>query len=160
MALADLWSEADLVSLHVPLTRETRGIAGGRAFEAMKPGSWLVNTARGPVVDLDSLLGALDSGRLEAAALDVLPKEPPVADHAVLRHPRVLLTPHAAFYSREGERELRRKAAQNLVDWAQTGRPTYVVVEGSSSPRPSAQIGRETVSSPSPRPSPKGEGEK
>jgi D-3-phosphoglycerate dehydrogenase len=67
----------------------------------------------------------------------VLPNEPPVADHAVLRHPRVLLTPHAAFYSREGERELRRKAAQNLVDWAQKGRPTYVVVEGQRSPFPS-----------------------
>jgi len=48
----------------------------------------------------------------------------------VLGHPRVLLTPHAAFYSVEGERELRRKAAQNLVDWARTGRPTYVVSEG------------------------------
>jgi D-3-phosphoglycerate dehydrogenase len=60
----------------------------------------------------------------------VLPIEPPPPEHPVLRHPRVLLTPHAAFYSAEGERELRRKAAQNLVDWARTGRPTYVVVEG------------------------------
>ncbi len=128
--LADLWRESDLVSLHVPLTDETRGIAGAQAFEAMRPGSWLVNTARGPVADLDAVLAALDSGRLEGAALDVLPKEPPEADHPVLRHPRVLLSPHAAFYSREGERELRLKAAQNLIDWARKGRPTYVVVEG------------------------------
>lgn len=132
VALADLWRESDLVSLHVPLTAETRGIAGARAFSAMKPGSWIVNTARGPVVELSELLSALDSGRLEGAALDVLPKEPPEADHPVLRHPRVLLSPHAAFYSRQGERELRRKAAQNLIDWARTGRPTYVVVEGRS----------------------------
>jgi D-3-phosphoglycerate dehydrogenase len=129
---ADVWREADLVSLHVPLTAETRAIAGAKALDAMRPGSWLVNTARGPVVDLNAVLAALDSGRLQAAALDVLPKEPPEADHPVLRHPRVLLSPHAAFYSRQGERELRRKAAQNLIDWARTGRPTYVVVEGRS----------------------------
>jgi D-3-phosphoglycerate dehydrogenase len=125
-----LWREADLVSLHVPLNAETRGLAGAAALGSMKPGSWLVNTARGAVADLDAVLAALDSGRLDGAALDVLPKEPPEADHPVLRHPRVLLSPHAAFYSRQGERELRRKAAQNLVDWARTGRPTYVVVEG------------------------------
>lgn len=130
VTLADLWRESDAVSLHVSLTAETRGIAGARAFDAMRPGSWLVNTARGPVADLDAVLAALDSGRLEGAALDVLPKEPPEADHPVLRHPRVLLSPHAAFYSKEGERELRRKAAQNLIDWARKGRPTYVVVEG------------------------------
>jgi len=127
-----LWAESDVLSLHVPLTAETRGIADARAFAAMKPGSWLVNTARGPVADLNGVLAALESGRLEGAALDVLPKEPPEADHPVLRHPRVLLSPHAAFYSREGEHELRRKAAQNLIDWARTGRPTYVVVEGRS----------------------------
>jgi len=125
-----LWREADLVSLHVPLSEETRGLAGSRALGSMKPGSWLVNTARGAVADLDAVLAALDSGRLDGAALDVLPKEPPEADHPILRHPRVLLSPHAAFYSRQGERELRRKAAQNLIDWAKTGRPTYVVVEG------------------------------
>lgn len=127
---ASLWREADLVSLHVPLTAETRGIANAAALGAMKEGSWLVNTARGAVANLDHVLAALDSGRLGGAGLDVLPKEPPVGDHAVLRHPRVLLSPHAAFYSRQGERELRRKAAQNLIDWARTGRPTYVVVEG------------------------------
>jgi D-3-phosphoglycerate dehydrogenase len=149
VARDELFREADLVSLHVPLNDETRHLASARTLGLMKPGSWLVNTARGAVVDVDAVLAALDSGRLDAAALDVLPKEPPVADHALLRHPRVLLTPHAAFYSTEGERELRRKAAQNLVDWARTGRPTYVVVEGNSapSPRPSpigeAGIGRE-----------------
>jgi D-3-phosphoglycerate dehydrogenase len=130
VAAEALWREADVVSLHVPLNDETRGLAGAGALGSMKPGSWLVNTARGAVADLDAVLAALDSGRLDGAALDVLPKEPPEADHAVLRHPRVLLTPHAAFYSSQGERELRRKAAQNLIDWAQKGRPTYVVVEG------------------------------
>jgi phosphoglycerate dehydrogenase-like enzyme len=125
-----LFREADVLSLHVPLNDETRGIANRRTLGLMKRGSWLVNTSRGAVANVDDVLAAVDSGQLDAAALDVLPKEPPEADHALLRHPRVLLTPHAAFYSAEGEKELRRKAAQNLVDWARTGRPTYVVVEG------------------------------
>jgi D-3-phosphoglycerate dehydrogenase len=89
-----------------------------------------VNTSRGAVANVDAVLAALDSGQLDGAGLDVLPQEPPAPNHAILRHPRVVLTPHAAFYSAEGEKELRRKAAQNLIDWARTGRPTYVVVEG------------------------------
>ncbi len=125
-----LFREADLVSLHVPLNDETRGMVGSRLLALMKAGSFLVNTARGSVVNLDQLLEALDSRHLAGAGLDVLPKEPPEADHPVLRHPRVLLSPHAAFYSIEGEKELRRKAAQNLIDWVRTGRPTYVVSEG------------------------------
>jgi D-3-phosphoglycerate dehydrogenase len=130
VSLDALFREADIVSLHVPLNEETRGIANARMLGLMKRGSWLVNTARGAVANLDDVLAAVDSGVLDGAALDVLPQEPPAADHPLLRHPRVLLSPHAAFYSSEGETELRRKAAQNLVDWARTGRPTYVVVEG------------------------------
>jgi phosphoglycerate dehydrogenase-like enzyme len=126
----ELFRRADIVSLHVPLTDETRGLVDARLLSLMKKGSYLVNTARGAVVVVDDVLAALDSGRLDGAALDVLPKEPPEADHPILRHPRVLLSPHAAFYSLEGERELRTKAAQNLVDWASSGRPRYVVVEG------------------------------
>jgi phosphoglycerate dehydrogenase-like enzyme len=126
----ELFRKADIVSLHVPLNDETRGLVDGRLIGLMKKGSYLVNTARGGVVVLDDVLAALDSGRLDGAAFDVLLQEPPEPAHALLRHPRTLLTPHAAFYSVEGERELRRKAAQNLIDWATTGRPRYVVVEG------------------------------
>ncbi len=132
----ELFAQCDVLSLHVPLSAETRGIANAAAFAAMKRGSWVVNTARGAVVDVDALLAALDAGHLEGAALDVLPKEPPEADHPVVRHPRVMLSPHAAFYSAPAERELRTKAARNLVDWARTGRPTYVVVEGRNEPAP------------------------
>jgi D-3-phosphoglycerate dehydrogenase len=99
-------------------------------LDLMQPGSILINTARGAVVDSDDLIDALESGRLDAVGLDVLPTEPPPRDHPLLTHPRALLTPHAAFYSDAAEVELRRKAAQNLVDWARTGRPQYVVVEG------------------------------
>jgi D-3-phosphoglycerate dehydrogenase len=130
VSLEDCFRQADVLSLHVPLNDETRHLADARRIGAMKPGSFLVNTSRGAVVDVNAVLAALDSGILEAAALDVLPIEPPPAEHPVLRHPRVLLSPHAAWYSLEGEQELRRKAAQNLIDWARTGRPTYVVVEG------------------------------
>jgi D-3-phosphoglycerate dehydrogenase len=96
----------------------------------MKRGSWLVNTARGAVVDIDAVLAALDQGVLDGAALDVLPTEPLDADHRLARHPRTLLSPHAAFYSAEAEIEMRRKAALNIVQWAQTGRPMYAVVQG------------------------------
>jgi D-3-phosphoglycerate dehydrogenase len=130
VGLAELFGQADAVSLHVPLTDETRAMVNAALLGRMKPGSILVNTARGAVVDLEDLVAALASGRLDGAALDVLPQEPPPAGHALLSNPRVLLTPHAAFYSVAAERELRRKAAQNLLDWARTGRPTYVVVEG------------------------------
>jgi phosphoglycerate dehydrogenase-like enzyme len=134
VSLEALFRESDVVSPHVPLNDDTRGMVNARMLALMKPGSWLVNTARGSVVNLEHVLAALDSGRLDGAGLDVLPKEPPGEDHPVLRHPRVLLSPHAAFYSSEGEKELRRKAAQNLIDWARTGRPTYVVIEGKPPP--------------------------
>jgi D-3-phosphoglycerate dehydrogenase len=126
----ELFRKADIVSLHVPLNDETRGLVDARLLSLMEKGSFLVNTARGAVVRVDDVLAALESGGLEGAALDVLPQEPPAAGHPILAHPRALLTPHAAFYSIDGERELRTKAAQNLIDWARSGRPRYVVVEG------------------------------
>jgi phosphoglycerate dehydrogenase-like enzyme len=129
--LDELFRGADVLSLHVPLTDETRGMVNTRLLDFMRPGSMLVNTARGAVVNSDDLLAALESARLDGAALDVLPEEPVKPNHPLLKHPRVLLTPHAAFYSVEAEQELRRKAAQNLIDWAKSGRPSYVVVEGS-----------------------------
>jgi D-3-phosphoglycerate dehydrogenase len=124
-----LFRQSHVVSLHVPLTDETRQMVDRHRLAQMPRGSYLVNTARGPVLDLDAVLEALDNGHLAGAALDVLPQEPPPKGHPVLGHPRVLLTPHSAFYSVEAEEELRRKMAVNVVDWAQKGRPTYVVVE-------------------------------
>lgn len=126
----ELFTQADAISLHVPLNDETRGMVNASLLNLMKPGSVLVNTARGAVVNIDDLLSALDAGRLDGAALDVLPVEPPATDSRIVQHPRVLLSPHAAFYSVVADKELRRKAAQNLIDWAQNGRPSYVVIEG------------------------------
>jgi D-3-phosphoglycerate dehydrogenase len=99
-----------------------------------KRGSFLVNTARGAVVDVDAALAALDAGTLAGLGLDVLPVEPVPAGSRLLGHPRVIVTPHAAFFSVESERELRRKSAQNIVTWLKTGRPDYVVAAGTRRP--------------------------
>jgi D-3-phosphoglycerate dehydrogenase len=130
VSLEQLFRESDAISVHVPLTEETRGIVNAKLLALMKPTSVLVNTSRGAVVNVDDLLAALNAGQLDSAALDVLPVEPPPLDSPLLAHPRVLLTPHAAYYSAESQPEMRRKAAQNLIDWARRGRPTYVVVAG------------------------------
>jgi len=127
--LADLFAQSDVVSLHTPLNDETRGMIDARVLGRMRPGSFLVNTARGAVVNIDDLLSAVDSGILAGAGLDVLPVEP-VADSRLLGHPKLILTPHAAFFSVQSEVELRRKAAQNIVTWVKTGRPDYVVAKG------------------------------
>jgi D-3-phosphoglycerate dehydrogenase len=127
--LPELFARSSAVTLHMPLTDATRALVGSDLVGRMPPGSYVVNTARGGLVDLDALLEGLESGRLAGVALDVLPQEPPPDDHPLLSHPRALITPHVAWYSAEAEAELRRKAAQNIVDWAQTGRPTYPVAE-------------------------------
>jgi D-3-phosphoglycerate dehydrogenase len=129
-SLEEVFSESLLVSLHPPLTDETRGFIDRNLLERMPDGSYLVNTARGGLVVIDDLLWALEEGLLAGAGLDVLPQEPPPQDHPLLSNPNVILTPHAAFYSVEAEQEVRRKAAQNVVAWAREGRPLYPVVEG------------------------------
>ncbi len=129
-----LFEQADAVSIHCLLNDETRGLVGADLLRRMKPGSYLVNTARGAVIDLDGLTQVVAENRLAGVGLDVLPVEPVPVDHPLLADPRVLFTPHAAFYSAESEVELRRKAAQNIVSWMQTGRPDYPVVVGSRRP--------------------------
>jgi D-3-phosphoglycerate dehydrogenase / 2-oxoglutarate reductase len=129
-SLEEVFSESLVVSLHPPLTDETRGFIDRDLLERMPDGSYLVNTARGGLVVMDDLLWALEEGPLAGAGLDVLPQEPPPQDHPLLSNPNVILTPHAAFYSLEAEEEVRRKAAQNVVAWAREGRPLYPVVEG------------------------------
>jgi D-3-phosphoglycerate dehydrogenase len=128
--LEEVFSESLVVSLHPPLTEETRGFIDRDLLGRMPEGSYLINTARGGLVVMDDLLWALEEGPLAGAALDVLPHEPPPPDHPLLSNPNVILTPHAAFYSLEAEEEVRCKAAQNVVSWAREGRPLYPVVEG------------------------------
>ena len=128
-----LFRQADVISLHTPLNDETRGIVNASVLNLMKPGSYLVNTARGGIVNVDDALDALQNGQLGGLALDVLPQEPP-GEHPLVQHPRTVLTPHAAFFSIEAEKELRRKAAQNIISFAKTGKPDYVVVQGAAWP--------------------------
>lgn len=100
-ALADLLAAADIVSLHVPLTPETERMIDAAALARMKPGAVLVNTARGGLVDEAALMRALESGRLRAAALDVLALEPAVTPPALARLENVVMTPHIAWVSAE-----------------------------------------------------------
>ncbi|MFA7664765.1 MAG: C-terminal binding protein [Burkholderiaceae bacterium] len=134
VSLEALFEQADAISIHCLLDDSTRGLVDERLLSLMKPGSYLVNTARGAIVDVDGLVRVLRTDRLAGAGLDVLPLEPIPPDHPLHSDPRVLLSPHAAFYSVESEIELRRKAAMNIVNWLRTGRPDYPVVTGSRPP--------------------------
>ena len=111
--LDELLAECDAVTLHVPLTRETRGLIGRRQIESMCPGVLLVNTSRGAVVDVGALLVALRAGRLGGAALDVLPQEPPPAPPIA---PNLILTPHAAYYSAAAEERAFRLCLARVRD--------------------------------------------
>ena len=133
-SLDQLFAQSDVVSLHTLLNSETRGMIDARLLGLMRPGGYLVNTSRGAVVNVPDLVAAVQGGRLDGVGLDVMPEEPVAADHPLALHPRVVLTPHAAFYSIEAERDLRRKSAQNIATWARTGRPDYVVVRGTRRP--------------------------
>jgi phosphoglycerate dehydrogenase-like enzyme len=96
VALKDLLQQADIITLHVPLNKETRGLIGKEALALMKPTALLVNTCRGPVVDETALTEALRSKQIAGAALDVLEQEPPEPDNPILKLDNVLLTPHTA----------------------------------------------------------------
>jgi D-3-phosphoglycerate dehydrogenase/C-terminal binding protein len=134
--LDHLLREAFVLSPHCPLTPETRHLVDARALALMPDGAYLVNTARGAVVDAAAIPDAIRSGKLAGAGLDVLPVEPPPADHPLLVawrnpadacHDRVILNPHAAFYSEEGLLDMRLKGAQ-AVRRALLGEPLRNVV--------------------------------
>jgi D-3-phosphoglycerate dehydrogenase len=105
---------SDYVSIHTPLMPETLGLFNTDVFRQMKPTAYLINTARGPIVDEAALAHALDVGHLAGAALDVLSQEPPTAS-PMLGRDNVILTPHMSFYSVESLVELQTKAAEEVV---------------------------------------------
>ncbi len=126
VSLEDLLRSSDLISIHTPLTDETRYILGAEQFKMMKPTAYLVNTGRGPVIDEAALVEALASGEIAGAGLDVYEVEPLPADHPLLNLPNVVLTSHAAFYSEGSIEELQRRTAQNVALALQGKIPTNV----------------------------------
>jgi D-3-phosphoglycerate dehydrogenase len=112
---ADLLKISDYVSIHSPLTPETKGLFNADAFGKMKKGSYVVNTARGPIVDEAALAAAIDSGQIAGAALDVMTSEPPTGSPLVGKR-NVIITPHTSFYSEESLVELQTKASQEVAN--------------------------------------------
>jgi len=115
VSFGDLLARSDFVSVHAPLLPATRGLINAAAFAGMKTGTFLINTARGPLVDEAALIAALDSGKLGGAALDVVADEPLAADSPLLGRDNVILTPHTAFYSVEALEELQTKCAGDVA---------------------------------------------
>ncbi len=126
--LEELFAGCTAVSVHVPLVEATRGLVSARLLGLMPPGSVLVNLSRGEVVDTAALLAALDSGRLAAASVDVLPVEPPTEDAPTPRHPRLVVTPHAAWYSPEAAHILFRRPVEVVRDVLAGDPPEDLVV--------------------------------
>src|SRR5262245_26177932 len=125
--LDEVLRTADVVSVHVRLSPESRGLLGPREIGLMKPDAILVNTARGPVVDTDALVAALHAGRLAGAALDVFDAEPLPPGHALLACAQVVLTPHNADQTPEGMDILNAGVVDNVIAFLE-GRPQNVVV--------------------------------
>lgn len=123
LALEDVLSQADFVSVHTPLTPETRGLFDGDAFRRMKPSALLINTARGPVVNTEALAEALREGEIAGAALDVTDPEPLPADHPLVSMPNVIVVPHIASASVETRRKMAELAVDNLLAGLRGERP-------------------------------------
>ena len=125
----DLCARADAVTVHSPLTDDTRGLLDADAFARLDDDAVVVNVARGPIVDVDDLHDAIADGDLAGAGLDVFPEEPPAPGHPLRDHPRVVTTPHVAWYSEEAGADRRRRAA-GIVRDALTGGDVANVVNG------------------------------
>lgn len=122
VGLDELLRDSDFVSLHAPLTPETEKIVNAESLSKMKDGAYLVNTSRGALVDEKALADALKSGKLGGAGLDVLTQEPPEKENPLLGLDNIVITPHSSFFSDESFKELKEKAARNMVE-VLTGAP-------------------------------------
>ena len=124
--LEELLQTADVVSLHVKLTDDSREMIGKRELELMKPNALLINVARGDIVDTDALVEALNSGHLGGAAIDVYDEEPPPPDHPLLACEQVILSPHCADMTAEGVDLLNEGVVDNVIAFLE-GKPQNVV---------------------------------
>ena len=127
VSLESLLRTSDIVTIHALLSAETRGIICQKTLRQMKPTALIVNTARGGLIVTDDLVRALQEGWIAGAALDVTDPEPLPMGHPLRNLPRVLVTPHAAWYSEEAEPELRRRAARTIVEALRGERPASLL---------------------------------
>ncbi|NQV54291.1 MAG: C-terminal binding protein [Rhodospirillales bacterium] len=125
--LDDMLGRSDYVSVHAPLTPETEKMFNAEAFKKMKSTAFLINTARGPLVDIDDLAAALDAGELAGAGLDVLPSEPPDANNPLVGRDDVILTPHTGFYSEDALLDLQTTVASDVAAVLSGEAPKYPV---------------------------------
>jgi D-3-phosphoglycerate dehydrogenase len=122
-----LLNKSDYVSVHAPLTPQTRGMMNAAVFAKMKKGAYIVNTARGPLIDEPALLAALDSGQVGGAGLDVVAAEPLAKDSPLLGRDNVIISPHTAFYSIEALEELQTKCASDVARVLGGGKAVYPI---------------------------------
>jgi len=125
-SLDALLQQADVVSIHVPLTAETKGLIGQRELSLMKPTAYLVNAARGSIVDDEALFRRLQEKGIAGAALDVFSVEPPDASHPLFRLPQVVVSPHIAGVTRDSTERMARTLAQDVLTVLSGGRPRYL----------------------------------
>jgi len=118
---------SDFVSLHVPLTADTRGMIGKKELTAMKPSAFIVNTGRGGLIDEEALAEALEKNRIAGAAIDTFPMEPIAKENPLLKLDNAIVSPHCAFYSEESLRNLRRIPAEEIAQVLQGGKPRNLV---------------------------------
>lgn len=125
--LEALLASSDYVTVHTPLNDQTRGFVGAREFEQMKPSAYLINCARGPIVDEPALYAALRDGGIAGAGLDVMESSSPPANHPMFALDNVIVTPHVAFLSQQSVLELEVRTARATVDVLQGRMPEFLV---------------------------------
>ncbi|GAA5521571.1 hydroxyacid dehydrogenase [Aliifodinibius salicampi] len=113
--MESVFKQADVVTVHVPLLDETKKMVGEKQLNLMKPDAWLINTARGPIIDETALLKALDSGKISGFAADVLSVEPPDSNHSLVNHPKTLITPHTGSLTSTTYRNMCVSTVQNVI---------------------------------------------
>jgi glycerate dehydrogenase len=121
-----LFRASDVITLHCPLTPETNRLVNRKRLKKMKPTAFLINTGRGPLIDEEALADALAAGQLAGAALDVLSKEPPPADHPLVHAPHCFITPHIAWATHNARARLMQSVVENVAAFL-AGKPKYVV---------------------------------
>ena len=126
LELNELCKRSDFISIHTPLIEATRGMISDEQFGIMKNEAFIINTARGPVIDEKALIRALEAGEIAGAGIDVTEVEPIQKDNRLLTMDNVIISPHVSWYSEESQLELNRKAAQNVADVLAGYYPTYL----------------------------------